>query len=266
MCGARVRALLQRFARFSFGLDCLKLARGSISTAALRATREPRQRENQRPPGSSHFLHRRISTAVRMWCDRQPRLMLLMLLLELAGVDALGEESYRLPAERARPDHTQFIPYFAQTLSVVEAENFTSTSPAGESSWQAREWARSPNYFASVVSNVFHSRRAYLHAPANASAAATAVATLSIERAGNYTPLVRFEAPFGYAVPFTLELLDSTERRLLKHTFGLRTSPKVWGFGKARSGGHTAYDTRAGVAPGCASGLVAECKWPWGAT
>ena len=133
--------LLRRFARFSFGL---KLARGSISTAALRATREPRQRENQRPPGSSHFLYRRISTAVRMWCDRQPRLMLLMLLLELrAGVDALSEESYRLPAERARPDHTQFIPYFAQTLSVVEAENFTSTSPAGESSWQAREWARS---------------------------------------------------------------------------------------------------------------------------
>ena len=163
--------------------------------------------------------------------NRPVRLALVVLALA-AGV--FGEDS----GQQRRPDHTQFVPYFAQTLSVVEAENFTSTSPAGESCWQAREWAHSPNYFASVVSNVFHSRRAYLHAPANATSVATAVATLSIEHPGNYTPLARFEAPFGYEVPFTIELLDSTERRLLKHTFGLRASLKVWGFGNARARGH----------------------------
>ena len=201
-----------------------------------------------------------------MMCRAKRPVRLALVVLALA-VGVFGEDSYEsLARSRLRPDHTQFVPYFAQTLSVVEAENFTSTSPAGESCWQAREWAHSPNYFASVVSNVFHSRRAYLHAPANATSVATAVATLSIEHPGNYTPLARFEAPFGYEVPFTLELLDSTERRLLKHTFGLRASLKVWGFGNTRAGGHAAYDTRVGVAPGCASGLVAECKWQWGAT
>ena len=193
-----------------------------------------------------------------------PQVLLATLLL----AEAATHDERRL--EPDRPDHTQHLPYFAQTLSVVEAENFSVASPPGSGGsavgWQPLAWGHSSNYFASVVANVFHSRRAYLHAPANASTTAIAVATLNISQPGNYTPLVRFEAPFGYDVPFALELLDGTGRVLLTHMFGLRESLKVWGFGKARAAGHTDYDTRPGVAPSyCAPGLAAECKWPWSA-
>ena len=46
--------------------------------------------------------------------------------------------------------------------------NETAYVLSGE--WEAREWAHSPGYFASVQANCFHSRRAYLHAPAHAAA------------------------------------------------------------------------------------------------
>jgi hypothetical protein len=197
-----------------------------------------------------------------------PLLLLLLLLPMTLSATVPAEE---VPAHEPgwlKPDRTQHIPYFSQTLSVVEAENFSvSSPPEGSGGWQPKAWGHSSNYFASVVANVFHSRRAYLHAPANASETAIAVATLSIKQPGNYTPLVRFEAPFGYEVPFTLELLDDvTGGVLLNQTFGLRESLKVWGYGKARESGHLDFDSRAGLAPGCAPGLVAECKWPWGAT
>ena len=59
-------------------------------------------------------------------------------------------------------DHSQLIPYFDATMTVVEAENFSSTT-----GWEPREWAHSPNYFAASLADTFLSRRAYLHAPAN---------------------------------------------------------------------------------------------------
>ena len=34
--------------------------------------------------------------------------------------------------------------------------------------WTAKQWGHGGNYFASTVNNVFMSRRAFLHAPANA--------------------------------------------------------------------------------------------------
>jgi hypothetical protein len=164
-------------------------------------------------------------------------------------------------------DNSQLIPYFHATMTAVEAENFSSTT-----GWEPREWAHSPNYFASVVANVFLSRRAYLHAAASTAAAAAAAGTpavatalITIAAPGTYTPLVRFEAPHRYEVPFQLELLDG-DTKLLKHTFGRLTDLKVWAFGAARAGGRLGFDTRPNVAPGCAPGLQSECIWPWGAT
>ena len=74
----------------------------------------------------------------------------------------------------------------------VEGENFTATGQ-----WEAREWAKTPNYFASTVANVFHSRRAYMHGPSNASSAGDgAAAMVTVPHSGVFTVLARYEAPY----------------------------------------------------------------------
>ena len=87
-----------------------------------------------------------------------------------------------------------------------EAENFTTSSgKAGDNAtWEARAWAHSPGYFAANQANAFMSRRAYLHADANATAGAGAAsATVRIAKAGVYNVLLRYEALYRFEVSAT---------------------------------------------------------------
>jgi len=87
-----------------------------------------------------------------------------------------------------------------------EAENFTmSSGKAGDNAtWEARAWAHSPGYFAANQANAFMSRRAYLHADANATAGAGAAsATVRIAKAGVYNVLLRYEALYRFEVSAT---------------------------------------------------------------
>ena len=169
-----------------------------------------------------------------------------------------------------------------QTLVFVEAENFTtfttaaaasssssssssSASASAASGWQPRAWAHSPNYFASTVANVFHSRRAYLHHPALAAATSAAQATAAgdvaaaafvVPAAGPHELLVRYEAPFRFEVPFEVTVVQRGAA-VFRATYGRRATPKVWGFQSGRAQGEYS---------GCGAGLNPECPWPWGST
>ena len=79
------------------------------------------------------------------------------------------------------PDASQVVPYFSQHITFVEAENLTTLS----GDWAAMPWAHSDNYFAATIANVFHSRRAYLRGPANASAGGVAAASMLIADDGD---------------------------------------------------------------------------------
>jgi hypothetical protein len=154
----------------------------------------------------------------------------------------------------------QYIPLNPrETLVFLEAENFTV--PAA-SQWEPREWAKSPNYFASTVANVFHSRRAHLHHPALASPdspprATTAAAAFDVPTAGHYSVLIRYEAPFRFEIPFEVNITQRGGlRATFSRTYGRRATPKIWGFQSGRHSGE--YD--------CGPGLNGECAWPWGAT
>ena len=184
----------------------------------------------------------------------QARLKLVMLLL-VAYVAAPA-----LPRDVA--ESAQYIPLNErQTLVFLEAENFTVPSAAA-STWQPREWAKSPNYFASTVANVFHSRRAYLHHPALNGAmagaeATTAAAAFTVPAAGRYSVLIRYEAPFRFEIPFEVNITQPGHATaVFRRVYGRRSSPKVWGFSAGRHSGE--YD--------CGPGLNTECAWPWGAT
>ena len=160
------------------------------------------------------------------------------------------------------PPAAQYIPLNPQqTLVFIEAENLTATGSS--SLWQPRAWAHSPNYFASTVANVFHSRRAHLHHPALANSSSSggaphdsASASFVVPAAGPYEVLVRYEAPFRFEIPF-LVTISQGGKPAFSSVFGRRTNPKVWGF---TSGRH------AGEYFGCGPGLNTECAWPWGAT
>eukprot|EP01045_Picozoa_sp_COSAG04_P002623 COSAG04_NODE_97_length_26459_cov_6.507246_11_plen_1116_part_00 len=162
----------------------------------------------------------------------------------------LDEDLHALPA-------AQYIPLNPrQTLIFIEAENFTV---APNSPWEPRAWAHSPNYFASTVANVFHSRRAYLHHPAmtdKTTQPTTAAAAFTLPAAGHYSVLIRYEAPFRFEIPFQVAI---TQRgtTVFSKIFGRRSNPKVWGFTAGRHAGEYA---------GCGPGLNTECAWPWGAT
>ena len=146
-------------------------------------------------------------------------------------------------------DASQVVPYFSQTISIVEAENFTVLG--GE--WEPRAWAHSPGYFASNSANDFLSRRAYLHAPAHAINGTVAASLVTIKAAGTYTVLMRYEAPYRFETP-VLVTVSQGDKQLLSRVYGYRESPKVWG-----------VPYGAGNAKLCPY-PTAECVWPWGAT
>ena len=147
----------------------------------------------------------------------------------------------------------QIIPFNSeQSLVFAEGENFTAASG---SSWESREWAKSPHYFASTVADVFHSRRAYLHGPENATAATDgAASTVIVPAAGEYTVLVRYEMPYRFEVPFSVEVQQGGAKKFSR-VYGRRTNLKVWPFSAGRAKGSL-----------CGPGLQTECCWPWGAT
>jgi hypothetical protein len=87
-------------------------------------------------------------------------------------------------------DISQVVPYFSQSMVHVEAEDFT---PAVGAAWSPKKWGDDGGFFASTVANTFHSRRGYLHAPANSSSETVATATITVPTAGSYTVLARYE-------------------------------------------------------------------------
>lgn len=166
-------------------------------------------------------------------------------------------------ARSAAADISQRVPQWvngsvAGQLTVLEAENFTV---AAGSLWSAQEWARSPNYFASTVTNTFHSRRAYLHAPAVATPADVASAAFTVAATGSYSLLARYESLFRFETPFLVTVSQGT-KTLLSRVYGYRESLKVWPFGISRNG--RPYGNN--VSTLCQPGLVAQCNFPWGST
>ena len=79
------------------------------------------------------------------------------------------------------------------SYTIVEAENFTvrgSSTTRGvqprANVWVPQAWGHDPNLFASDVSNVFHSRRAYLHAGESAVSGSEAVAVVPVPQDGEF--------------------------------------------------------------------------------
>ena len=120
----------------------------------------------------------------------------------------------------------RLVPYFAKTLILIEAENLTTKTSAA-SGWEPREWASTPNFFASNVNDVFHSRRAYLHAPARAPPTSCARSTLRVPSTEAYTVLVRYELAYRFETPVALTLRQGSAT-VYRHVYGRRTSLKVW--------------------------------------
>ena len=90
----------------------------------------------------------------------------------------------------APTDVSQEVPYFSQSMVHIEAESFT---PAEGSAWSPRRWGEDGGFFASTVANTFHSRRGYLHAPANSSSETVASAAITVPATDTYTVLARYE-------------------------------------------------------------------------
>lgn len=118
-------------------------------------------------------------------------------------------------------------------------------------SWEAREWAHSPNYFAATLADTFLSRRAYLHAPAAATSHSIAAASMLIAAPDDYHVLVRYEALYRFETSFRVTI-EQAGQVVLEAVYGRRSNLKVWPFGGGRMG--------------CGDGLVAECVWPYGAS
>ena len=68
--------------------------------------------------------------------------------------------------------------------------------------WSPCSWAFDSNLFASDVANVFMSRRAYLHADANATLGDRAEATAPVAADGLYHVMVRYEVGYRFSSPF----------------------------------------------------------------
>ena len=118
-----------------------------------------------------------------------------------------------------------------RTLIAMEAENFTV---APKSSWVAGDWGHAPTRYAATIANTFMSRRSCLHAPANVSDESSATMAFSVQKAGSYSVLLRYEAAYLFETPFHVEILNAQKSAVFTKTYGLRQSLKVQGFGKAR--------------------------------
>ena len=117
-------------------------------------------------------------------------------------------------------DISQVVPYFSQSMVHVEAEDFT---PAVGAAWSKKKWGDDGGFFASTVANTFHSRRGYLHAPANSSSETVATATITVPTAGSYTVLARYEQ--GYRSGRIANCCDSRRpRRPRRHSHAATTS------------------------------------------
>jgi hypothetical protein len=108
------------------------------------------------------------------------------MMLRLVLVAAGGITAAAVPGT----DVSQEVPYFSQSMVHVEAESFT---PTVGSAWSPKKWGDDGGFFASTVANTFHSRRGYLHAPANSSTETVATAAITVPAAGSYTVLARYE-------------------------------------------------------------------------
>ena len=98
--------------------------------------------------------------------------------------------------------------------------------------WDARGWGDDGGLFASTVANTFHSRRGYLHAPANASSESVATATFTVPAAGSYHVLARYETGYRFQQPFRLDIAASAGAvPVYTRTYGFREAPKVQAFG-----------------------------------
>eukprot|EP01051_Picozoa_sp_SAG22_P011737 SAG22_NODE_1157_length_5331_cov_1.886086_1_plen_321_part_00 len=134
----------------------------------------------------------------------------------------------------SRPgDISQQVPYFGTTMVHIEAENFTA---APGSAWRPAAWGGDVGLFAATVADTFHSRRAFLHAPAASAAGAVATAELSVTRAGTYSVLARYETGFRFQQPFSLKIARKSEPEarvepLFSRMYGHREAPKVQPFG-----------------------------------
>ena len=121
----------------------------------------------------------------------------------------------------------QLVPYFNQTIIFVEAENLT----AAAGGWEAREWSTTPNLFASNVNNVFHSRRAYLHAAAATVVGSAATAVLPVPNTGTYSVLLRYECAYRFQTPVEISITQNGAE-VFRHVYGRLSSLKVWPAGE----------------------------------
>jgi hypothetical protein len=178
-------------------------------------------------------------------------LPLLPLLPAAAAALAAAGAATRVPPA----DVSQTVGYFSQAMIHIEAENFTA---ARGSAWVPKGWGDDGGLFASTVANTFHSRRGYLHAPANASAETVATAVFTVAAAGSYQVLARYETGYRFNQPFRLDIAAGAGAApLYTRTYGYRDSPKAQAFG----GCPTAVGQAAGRGQ-----LQAECSWPYGTT
>ena len=120
-------------------------------------------------------------------------------------------------------------------MIVMECENFTVSS-----GFEPRPWLHSANRFAASVADTYLSRRAYLHAPANATSV-DAVATMDFEikggEAGIYEALLRYESAFKFETPVHLTIsAKGAQQPLFSRIYGQRNTLKVFPFGSARLG------------------------------
>ena len=126
-------------------------------------------------------------------------------------------------------DVSQQIKYFSQTMVHVEAENFTVADGA---TWSPRRWGGDGGFFASTVANTFHSRRGYLHAPANSSTETVATAMISVSEAGTYSVLARYETGYRFQQPFRLDIgTTAAGAPLFTRMYGYREAEKLQAFG-----------------------------------
>jgi len=169
-----------------------------------------------------------------------------------AAAALLADDEASPAAEGPPDDVSQLAPYFFQNITFLEAENMTE-----DGGWEAKQWGHGGNYFSSTVNNVFMSRRMYLHAPANATSATIARATITVTEDGEYMVMARYEALYRFETGFKVTV-EQGGKTLLSDVYGRRSNPKVWG----QKGQGTATFNESGA--NCAELLNPECVWQWG--
>ena len=120
----------------------------------------------------------------------------------------------------------------------LEAEEFALE---GANGWEAQPWGE--NYYAATFANSFLSRKGFLGAPAQAENATASIKT-TINEAGQYLVLVRYEAAYRFQTQFRIEV-EQNGKRIFNRLYGDRDNLKIWAFGQK---------------------LKTELAWDWGAS